>query len=214
MRQQVYHGMLFGNHSVIFSFGFNTVLVICDGASANLKLLKLLCDERPAVYSVREGTERYKIKTSILNVYSNMPIHVMICPSHQLKNMIAALYSSRQNDTKVFLCENTFFGWQVIVDLFQREKARSERNEPRRVPNLLCSYVYRDQWVRSNVKASKVMQQDHVLAELKEKLSLKPNNKSLSLTIQYLEACSKIFEQSLLSHDKVKPGDTHTFWIK
>ena len=58
-------------------------------------------------------------------------------------------------------------------------------------------------------KGINVMQQDHALAELKEELSLNPNNKSLSLTIQYLEACSKIFEQGLLSRDKIKPGDTH-----
>ena len=123
--------------------------------------------------------------------------------------MIAALYSSRQGSTKTFLCENIHFGWQSLVDMFQREKARSERNEPRRVPNLLYSYVYRDQWVRLNVKASKIMQQNHVLAELKEHLYLNPDNKSLSLTIQYLEACSKIFEEGLLSHDKIQSGDTH-----
>lgn len=199
---------LFETIHLFFSFGFNIVLLICDVASANLKLLKLLCEERPAVYSVGEGASRYKVKTSFLNVYSNLPIHVMICPSHQLKNMIAALYSSRQNGTKVFLCENTNFGWQAIVDMFQREKSRSERNEPRRVPHLLYSYVYRDQWVQLNVKASKVMQQDHALAELKEELSLHPNNKSLSLTIQYLEACNKLFEQGLLSHGTIKSGQT------
>ena len=35
---------------LLFSFGFNTVLLICDGASANLKLLKMLCGEESAVY--------------------------------------------------------------------------------------------------------------------------------------------------------------------
>ena len=44
---------------LFFLFGFHTVLLICDGASANLKLLKLLCGEKPAVYSVRGGNERY-----------------------------------------------------------------------------------------------------------------------------------------------------------
>ena len=75
------------------------------------------------------------------------------------------------------------------------------------MPHLLYSYVYRDQWVRLNVKASKVMQQDHTLAELKEELSLHPN-KSLSLAIQYLEACNRLFEQVMLSHGPIKPGQT------
>ena len=100
------------------------------------------------------------------------------------------------------------FGLQTIVDIFQQEKSMSERNEPRCVPYLLYSYIYRDQWIQLNVEASKVMQQSHALAELKEELSLHPNNKSLSLTIQYLEARNKLFEQDLLSHGKIKSGQT------
>lgn len=76
---------------LFFLFGFNTVLLICNGASATLELLKLLCHERPAVYSVKKDIERHEVKTSFASVYPNicMPIHVMICLLHQLENMIA-----------------------------------------------------------------------------------------------------------------------------
>ena len=98
-------------------YGFHFVLLICDGASANLKLLKLLCGEEPKVFPILDGADRYKVKTSFYNICSNKTIHVIICPSHQLKNMIAALYSSRENGTKLFALERTTFGWKAITDM-------------------------------------------------------------------------------------------------
>ena len=102
-------------------YEFDVILLICYGASANLKLLKLLCGEEPKVFPVGDGTDRYKVKTSFLNIYNNNSVHVIICPSHQLKNMIAALYSSRDFGTKYFELENANFGWTHIVDMHKRE---------------------------------------------------------------------------------------------
>ena len=133
----------------------------------------------------------------------------MICPSHQLKNIIAALFSSRRNETKQFQYRDTLISWYPIMDMYEREKNRALNNQIRRVPNLLSSYFHRDQCFRLNVKASKVMQQDHVLAELKEFMASRPNDTSLSLTVQYLECCNKMFEQGLLTHDKNKVDDLH-----
>ena len=188
-------------------YGFRTVLLICDGASANLKLLKLLCGEEPKVFPINDGADRYKVKTSFHNIYSNKTTHVIICPSHQLKNMIAALYSSRENGAKLFTLERTTFGWKAVTDMYSRELSRSGRNEVRRVPDLLASYVIRDKWTRLNVKAAKIMQQDHVLAELKEYQATNQNDRPVYYTIQYLDACNKLFEQGLLSHKKIKVRD-------
>ena len=115
--------------------------------------------------------------------------------------MVAALYSSRRNGTKQFQYGDTLFGWYPIVDMYEREKNRADNNQLRCIPTLLSSYVHKDQWVRLNVKASKIMQQDHVLAELKEFMESRPNDTSPSLTVQYLECCNMLFEQGLLSHD-------------
>ena len=149
-------------------YQFDVALLICDGASANLKLLKLLCGAEPKVYPVADGMDRYRVKTRFQNIYFKNNIHVIICPSHQLKNMVAALYSSRENGTKYFLLENSEFGWKSVTDMYKRELNRVENNEIRRVPDMLSSYVYRDKWTRLNVKAAKIMQQPHVLAEMKE----------------------------------------------
>ena len=41
------------NMHLLSMYGFDVILLICDGASANLQLLKLLCGEGPHVFSVR-----------------------------------------------------------------------------------------------------------------------------------------------------------------
>lgn len=64
----------------------------------------------------------------------------------QLKNMIAALYSSKDGRTKSFTINDVKFGWRVIEDMFNRETTRIEIGLPRRIPGLRESYVYRDIW--------------------------------------------------------------------
>ena len=64
-------------------------------------------------------------------MYSNKTVHVIICPSHQLENMVAALYYSRDLGTKQFTLENSTLGWSQIVDMYKRELQRAENNEIR-----------------------------------------------------------------------------------
>ena len=54
--------------------------------------------------------------------------------------------------------------------MFNREKLRAENGEVRRVPDLVSNYVFRDKWTQLNVKASKIMQQEHVIAEIMSSL--------------------------------------------
>ena len=76
----------------------------------------------------------------------------------QLKNMVSALYSSREGKTKNFSSEGVHFGWSTIVDMFTREVQRARAGVPRRIPGLRESYVYRDIWTRLNVRPAKIMQ--------------------------------------------------------
>ena len=75
----------------------------------------------------------------------------------QLKNMISALYSSREGKTKSFF-GGVNFGWFAIQDMFSRKVERARAGVPRRVPELQESYVYWDIWTRLNVKPAKIMQ--------------------------------------------------------
>ena len=50
------------------------------------------------------------------------------------------------------------------------------------------------------------MQQDHVLAELKEHQATTQNDRHVHCTIQYLDACNKLFEQGTRSRNFSQNG--------
>ena len=75
-----------------------------------------------------------------------------------MKNIIAALYSSRNKGKKSFEKGGTTFGWQPIIDQYHRDQERSAKGLGRRVPGLRYSYVQRDCWTRLNVMPAKIMQ--------------------------------------------------------
>ena len=90
------------------------------------------------------------------------------------------------------------------------------------------SHIYRDCWTRLNVKPAKIMQvhnnyailnilfciymqQEHVIAELKEYMNSTPtphDATSIGLTIKYLEACNQMFERGILAHVRIWSGDS------
>ena len=76
----------------------------------------------------------------------------------QLKNTIAALYSSRPGGTKLFTKDDVEFGWQPIIDQYERDQERAQQNLARRVPGLKYNFVHSDNWTRLNVLPAKIMQ--------------------------------------------------------
>ncbi|XP_019856162.1 PREDICTED: uncharacterized protein LOC109584761 [Amphimedon queenslandica] len=134
------------------------------------------------------------------------PIFWLICPTHQLKNMINALFSSKPGGTKSFLMDGVTFGWSSIIKMFERECERINSGSTRMVPKLKEVHVIRDAWTKLNVTPAKIMQQENVLTELFSYLHDNPNQ-SLSdgtkAVLSYLESCSKIFENGFLSHSKI-----------
>lgn len=76
----------------------------------------------------------------------------------QLKNTIAALYSSRPGGTKLFTKDGVEFGWQPIIDQYERDQERAQQNLARTVPGLKNNFVHRDNWTRLNVLPAKIMQ--------------------------------------------------------
>ena len=63
------------------SFGFNVQLLICDGASVNLTMLKVLMG-RQGVFTSVPGD--HAVPTTFHNPFTGGNVHVMICPSHQV----------------------------------------------------------------------------------------------------------------------------------
>ena len=74
--------------------------------------------------------------------------------------MIAAHYQSRPScgGTRHFTHNGERFGWEAIVDMYERETKRRKTGQCVCVPKLKANYIYRDAWTRLNVLPSKVMQ--------------------------------------------------------
>ena len=72
------------------AYGFRVSIVLCDGASSNLTLLKMLCGYPRAVLPVNDDSEDLPVKyfadMSFTNPEdpSSNPVFAMICPSHQV----------------------------------------------------------------------------------------------------------------------------------
>lgn len=72
--------------------------------------------------------------------------------------MIAALYSSREDGTKEFVCGSIVFGWETIETVYKSDLSRARCGISRRVPDLKYAHVVRDAWTRLNVLPAKIMQ--------------------------------------------------------
>ena len=124
------------------------------------------------------------------------------------------------------------FGWQAIIDLYLRECESRNKGAARSVPRLREVHVIRDSWTKLNVHPAKIMQvnllhcmhslcqlcpyysesfqQEEVLTELHTYISQNPppmDAPHVKCTLQYLTACSQLFEHGLLSHKKVSATD-------
>ena len=72
------------------SFGFKVCVLLCDGASSNLTVLKLLSGNPKTQFPVHADAEtlreRYSVEASFINPEDphGNPIFLMICPSHQV----------------------------------------------------------------------------------------------------------------------------------
>lgn len=193
-------------------YGFQTSAIVCDGAATNLSLMKSMLGCRGAFGMTAEGgADRHIVPASVDHpILPNRRLFFIICPSHQLKNMINALFASRQGGGKAFVsADGTSFGWQAIIDLYGRECQRQRDGIPRDVPHLRKNFVSRDPWTKLNVLPAKIMQQEKVLTELKTYcLSNPPCVMNVKATVAFLEACSQLFEDGTLSHVKVTAVDS------
>ena len=107
-------------------YGFETKATVCDGASANLSVIKLPSGFGSGTYGNKPPgscIDIHEVQAWFLNPFTNKKVFTIICPSHQvhdtttwwtllgefdvcvsltsqLKNMVAALYASQEGKTK------------------------------------------------------------------------------------------------------------------
>ena len=64
--------------------GFHVCSFICDGASSNLSMIKILLERKGPFYHNDDLADRHSIPTSFINPFTGSEIHIIICPSHQV----------------------------------------------------------------------------------------------------------------------------------
>ena len=97
------------------SYDFVVSALMCDGAASNLLLIKTTLGVKGAIHSTDASNELNGINVSFENPFlPGRLIHWMICPSHQLKNLISALFSLYPERAKNFKNNDVIFGWEKI----------------------------------------------------------------------------------------------------
>lgn len=67
------------------AFGFKVSLLIVDGASSNLSALKSLMGVQGVFGHDEKQEDPHYISAFITNPFSGEKMHLMICPSHQVR---------------------------------------------------------------------------------------------------------------------------------
>ena len=65
--------------------GFNVCALVCDGASSNLTMIKILLGKKGVFAIDPTATDKHKLDSCFINPFSGDKIHVIICPSHQVQ---------------------------------------------------------------------------------------------------------------------------------
>ena len=66
------------------SFGFHVSMIVVDGASANLSMIRLLMGKMCVFATNSDSDDPHSICPSFPNPFTGENIHVVICPSHQV----------------------------------------------------------------------------------------------------------------------------------
>ena len=157
---------------LMHSCDFLIVGLVCDGASTNLAAIKLLCLQRRGAFGSDDAlVDKHKVTAWFANFFMpQLNVYCCICPSHQLKNMINALFQSRDTagGTKLFKTQQDlpYFGWRQIKDMYNREEERINRGQLRAIPGLLRSHIERDAWTKLAVFPAKIMQVSYFLLQI------------------------------------------------
>ena len=72
--------------------------------------------------------------------------------------MVNALFSSREDGTKLFMLEGNHFGWDTIIGMYKQECELRNDGRARMVPKLRAIYAIRDSRTKLNVLLAKIMQ--------------------------------------------------------
>lgn len=73
------------------TFQFSVSLLIVDGSSSNLTMMKLLMGIHGVFGHKESQTDRHHIQAYVTNPFSGKKLYMMICPSHQVRKLFGDL---------------------------------------------------------------------------------------------------------------------------
>ena len=78
---------LYDTMFILHLYGFETKVIVCDGASANLSSIKILTGFGSGAFGhkpVGNCADIYEVQAWFINPYTNEKVFIIICPSHQV----------------------------------------------------------------------------------------------------------------------------------
>lgn len=92
----------------------------------------------------------------MFRVNCTLILHFNIAPTPQLKNMTAALYSSRSAGTRDFVWGSIHIGWETTENVYSVDLFRAKQGVSKRVPGLKYAHIVQDSWTWLNVLPAKI----------------------------------------------------------
>lgn len=77
---------IFDTMHLFHLYHFKIRALLCDGASSNLSVIKLLTGFGSGAFGIRSNEQgnKHLVGTSFINPYDNKKTFTLICPSHQV----------------------------------------------------------------------------------------------------------------------------------
>lgn len=158
--------------SLLHSFGFDVLLVCCDGASSNRTF-----------YTMNTNNP---LHSECLNPFSNYPIFFMSDPPHLMKKLRNNLFNSGFNHkrfTRHMMNNENYILWDHVNDVYKREKLRNLY-----VTDLRSSHINLDNLSKMRVKLAVQTLSEKVTSEMS-----KCDDDNTKATQNYITICSKFW---------------------
>ena len=138
--------------------------------------------------------------------YHDLSMFFIICPAHEMKNLINALHHSQARDTRSFCygpatshpSDSTrvgtmgSFGWQPIHAIFKKDNNNANRGIPRRCPRLTQDTVDRPAFFKMNVGGALAVTHGDVAA------AIRTDHPEAARAAEYLDAIRAIYTYGLM----------------
>jgi hypothetical protein len=160
--------------SALMEFGFQPNLTILDGSAPNQSFIKQVIDVKFRIDMTQDELLNWIPATrNWLGVKGKTMIY-MICPAHQMKNMVNALHHSQQHGTRAFVFSPADdmsedleqISWSFLEDCWERDNIRQKNNLLRHCPKLTLDAIERPAFAKLNVGLALVPIQGQVAYDI------------------------------------------------